>query len=472
MRAALLLMGLSLALLWAWLGQHPPLIADALTLAEVWQGLREGAGLGHWLFSSASSLFPDLAVTALATKLGANLLEAQRWHGFFLGVGLAWGMARLLQQLWGLPQWQARSFAAAGLILGLVLMPAQGFATVLYPGHHGWACVLALWTWAWALKQPEKARSWRPKLGLMLLWGLILASDRFFLLWALLPILVLSLPMLKPVRWRIALTVLGALAVSWLAGLGLRSTGAKVGVFKWAYAQAHAQELWMAFGKAAPALVLEHAWSLGIAVLGLGLWIGGALRAARPAWALGAWALALLASLAICVLAGAYGRYLLFPFWMLLLMTPALFAMRWPWLGPASMLLPALLGLLWLARPVPAETPLELRQAAWMDQMAEQRGLSYGIADYFHSRPLRLFSQRSLMVLPMLTPQPDLLLPYLWVVDRRLFPDDRLQTKPQFAVMNGLDPVAVQASLGKPVEILKNEGLELWIYKAPLKEKR
>lgn len=466
MRAALLLMLLALAVLWTWLARHPPVFADALTLAEVYQGLREGQGLGHWLFSTAPSLFPDLGATALATWLGRGLVEAQRWHGFFLGLGLGWGAARLLQQLWGLPKWQARAFAAAGLLLGLTLIPAEGLAAVLAPGHHGWACVMALWAWAWAMQQGGRPARFWPQWSLMLGWGLALASDRFLLLWALLPLLVLGFALPRGPRSRVWLTVLGAWPFAWLAGLWLRASGAKVGVFQWSYAQAHAHELLGAFKAAGPVLLQTHAWSLGFAAVGLALWIGAAFRAPRAAWALGAWALTLAASSAICLLAGAYGRYLLFPFWALLLMTPALVAMRWPWLGPASMLAPALLGLLWLAPPAASPVAAELRQSAWMDQMAEQRGLSYGVSDYFHSRPLRLFSAHGLQVLPMVS-QGTRLFPHLWVVDRRLFPDGQLQSQPQFAIVNGLDPGSVRATLGSPREVLQGEGLELWIYREP-----
>lgn len=467
MRAALLLMMLSLAVLWTWLAQHPPVFADALILAEIWRGLRDGQGLGPWLLPTSPSLFPDLGATVLATWLGQGLLEAQRWHGFFLGLGLGWGTARLVQQLWGLPKWQARAFAAAGLLLGLTLIPAEGLAAVLAPGHHSWACVMALWAWAWALKQAEKPARFWPKWSLMVVWGLALASDRFLMLWALLPLLLLALALPKAPRLRVWLTVLGAWPFSWVAGLWLRGTGAKVGVFQWTYAQAHAHELLTTFKAAGPLLLQTHAWSLGFVAVGLALWIGAAFRAERAAWALGAWLLALGGSVAICFLAGPYGRYLLFPFWAMLLMTPALIAMRWPWLGPASMLAPALLGLLWLAPKAGSGqpwVPIELRQSAWMEQMTEQRGLSYGISDYFHSRPLRLFSQRSLQVLPMLS-QGSQLVPHLWVVDRRLFPEGQLQAKPQFAIVNGLDPQSVRASLGQPKEVLQGEGLELWIYK-------
>jgi hypothetical protein len=285
-------------------------------------------------------------------------------------------------------------------------------------------------------------------------------------------LLFLSLGQPARARWRTDGTLLLALPVGWAGSVWLHATGAKAGIFRWGYALAHSTELWTAFKASAVTQVIESGGFLAVCALAGLLWMGAARRSSRAAWALGAWTIALLGSLAICLLMGLGGRYLLFPLWGLLLMTPALVAMRWPGLGPASMLLPALLGLLWLARPIPAETPLELRQAAWMDQMAEQRGLSYGIADYFHSRPLRLFSHRSLQVLPMLTPNAGLLIPHLWVVDRRLFPDDRLQAKPQFAVMNGLDPLAVRANLGQPKEVLQNEGLELWLFKDVPKEQR
>jgi hypothetical protein len=181
MRAALLLMMLSATVLWVWLLQHPPIFADALTLSEVWHGLREGAGLSPWLFSIAPSLFPDLGATALVSWWTPDLLLAQRLHGFLIGLGAGWGAARLIQQLWGLPKWQARAFAAAGLILGFVLTPVGGLGHLIAPSHHGWPCVVALFAWAWALEQADRPQPGRPSLGLGLFWGLTLAVDKFML---------------------------------------------------------------------------------------------------------------------------------------------------------------------------------------------------------------------------------------------------------------------------------------------------
>ncbi len=464
MRAALLLMALSLTVLWVWLARYPPLFADATIQAELWMSLKHGGGIGPWLFSIAPMLFPDLGAVALADLCSSNLVELQRWHGFFLASGLGWGGARWLEALWGRPAWQARAFSAAGLMLGFALIPPGGYAAVVAPNHHGWACVIALWAWAWALRQEIEARSAGPQWGLMLFWGLSLSMDRFMMLWTLLPLLLLSLGFSRGARQRVWLTVLGAWPVSWAGKALFNSSGAKAGVFRWSYARQHADEIWVSFKQGLPALFQGHGVALGLALLALLLWLGAAWRAKRPAWALAAWALSLGGSLAVCVLSAPTGRYLLFPFWSLLLAAPALLAMRRPWLGPASLLAPALLGLLFLAAPGPAQAPEELRQAAWMDQMAEQRGLSYGVSDYFHSRPLRLFSQRGLQVLPMISVGPALE-PHLWVVDRRLFPDGRLQARPQFAVLNGLDPQSGRAAYGAPKEVLQGEGLELWIFK-------
>jgi hypothetical protein len=465
MRAALFLMTLSLVLLWAWLGRYPALHADAMTLAEVWRGLQQGAGLGHWLFSTACSLFPDLGAMALASCWTQDLPQWQRWHGFFIGMGVAWGASRLMRQQWALSPWQARAFVGAGLCLGLAVCRPLGFGDLFSPGHHGWACVMALWAWAWALRQEERPSSWAYSLCLALPWGLTWASDGLFMVWALLPILFLGLQQSSWPRNRIIGCILLAAVLRWTALMGLRATGAKVGVFLWPYASAHAAELWLNFVHGLPAFLRDQALFLAVSVVAALLWAWLAWRNEGERRLLAAWALSLGASVGLCMLVGVSARYLLFPFWCLVLFAPLFLALAWPAWSPLSLLVPALLGLLWLAPGhAPALEPLELRQAAWLDAAMAQRGLSEGWSDYFRSRPLRLFSQRGLQVLPMISQAPDRVDPYLWVVDRRLFPEGQILSRPQFVVINGLDPGAVEARLGPPREKLQGEDLEVWVY--------
>jgi len=423
MRVGLLMMGLSLALLWAWLGRYPALHADALTLSEVWRGIQEGAGVGRWLFSTACSLFPDLGATALASLWTQDLVAWQRWHGFFIGMGAAWGAARLMRSLWDLSAWQARSFAAMGLALGLLLCQPSGFRDLFSPGHHGWACVMALWAWAWALRQEEGPSRWSYSLWLALIWGLTWASDSFFLLWGLLPVLILALGSSKWARDRMTATVLASWPLKWLALRWLRSTGAMVGVFRWSYAWQHAGERWPAFEQGMTPLLTEQRWILLAAALSLGLWLWHARLEKRARLPLLAWAFSLGASLLLCLLAGLGPRYLLFPVWCLILTLPALVALNWPALSAGVLMVPALGAVLWLApTQAPGADAMELRQAAWIDRLSIQYGLTQGWSDYFHSRPLRLLSQRHLQVLPMISAAPDHLDPYLWVVDRGIFP--------------------------------------------------
>ncbi len=215
-----------------------------------------------------------------------------------------------------------------------------------------------------------------------------------------------------------------------------------VGVFRWSYAWQHASERWPAFEQGLLPLLTEQRGILSAAALSVGLWLWLARREQRVRLPLLAWAFTLSASLLLCLLTGLGPRYLLFPVWCLILTGPALVALEWPGLSAGALMVPALGAVLWLA-PAPSAEAMELRQAAWIDQLSAQYGLTQGWSDYFRSRPLRLLSQRHLQVLPMISAAPDHLDPYLWVVDRRLFPDKLVLPRPQFVVINGLDPAVV-----------------------------
>jgi hypothetical protein len=461
------MMSLSLFVLWAWLGTYPALHADAMTLSEVWLGIQHGQGVGSWLFSGACSLFPDLGATALASCWTQDLAGWQRWHGFFIGAGVAWGAARLMRQQWDLNPWQARAFAAAGLILGLVLCQPLGFGALFSPGHHGWSCVMALWAWAWVLRQEQRPSSWGYSLFLAVVWGLTWASDGMFAVWGLLPVLFLALLQSSWPRNRIIVSFVFAWLVKKVALNRLEATGAKVGVFRWSYAQAHAAQLWQGFQQGLPGLLHGEAPFLIAGLLSLLLWTWLAWKRSQGWRILAAWALAAVCNGLLCVLIGSAPRYVLFPCWSLVLFAPAICARVFTREGSWSLLAPVLAGLLWLAPlHAPAEPALELREAAWLDQAMFSRGLSQGWSDYFHSRPLRLFSHAGLQVLPMISQAPDHVDPHLWVVDRRLFPDGLALARPQFVVMNGLDAGAIMARLGQPKERLQGEGLDVWVYGA------
>jgi len=169
----------------------------------------------------------------------------------------------------------------------------------------------------------------------------------------------------------------------------------------------------------------------------------------------------------LATLTGAMsGRYLYLLLLLPTLLLPALLAERWAWLDKAALLVPLLAALLWMGelRAQPAPSFEEPRQAAWLDQALSTRGLKYGWADYWHARPLRLFSRQGVVALPMATYTKELVEPFFWIGDRYLFLQGGALMRPQFVVLNGLEEAAVRAKRGKPMEVLQGEGLRVWIY--------
>jgi hypothetical protein len=128
---------------------------------------------------------------------------------------------------------------------------------------------------------------------------------------------------------------------------------------------------------------------------------------------------------------------------------------------PLALLVCGLLGVLWLGYLPPAgPEPPELAQAHWLDQVLAPRVLDSGLADYAHARPLRMLSARDLALAPVVT-EGGGLTPYLWSVDRKIF---AWSSRPQFVVLDGLDPAALRANLGPPAEVLSGAGMTVWIY--------
>ena len=71
-----------LSLLWAWLGLHPGLHADALYLWDLLARLQAGGRLGTWDLPPAPSLWPDLGLLYAAApfELVAAELPAPARH--------------------------------------------------------------------------------------------------------------------------------------------------------------------------------------------------------------------------------------------------------------------------------------------------------------------------------------------------------------------------------------------------------
>jgi hypothetical protein len=473
-----LLGGLWLAVLWAWLGLHPALHADALYLHDLLQALQAGRGLGGWDLPPAPSLLPDLGLLALVRWWSEELVGAQRLYGLLMGLGLWWALACLLATLLQWRQTDARAYAAAGLLLALVLSPLNtGFMQWAVPGHHGSAFVIALGLGAWGLRQKAMPSTWGRSLGLGLLLGLALHSDRLLWVWGCLPLGLLALRLNRAGQWRVLALLALAGALAWLLGQGVSATGARTAVLRWSYLATRSVQDWVAVLGQLPLLLKANPGLSLAATAAIGLWAWPMpQRHSGPRVLLLAWALVAASSLTLASVVGGYeGRYL-YPLLLPVVLLPAFLAERaWGWERPA-LLLPVLASLLWLASPTQkagaeAVQPLELRRAQALDAALAERGLRYGWADYWQARPLRLLSAQGTVCAPMISAggRVD---PYLWIGERGLFMQGDALQRPQFVVSNGLDPAALQAHVGIPPEIVTVQDLTVWmLVKATLRSK-
>ena len=464
-----LLGGLWAWTLWLWLGLHPVLHADALWLYDLLQGLGSGHGLGAWDLPPASSLFPDLLLLWVARLFSPDPQGAQRLYGLMLGLWLWRSLAHLLRELLDYPKAAARSLAAAGLLTALLLTPPDsGLGDWLLPGHHGAAFVAAVGLWAWALRQQRQPAGLIVTLSGAFWAGLLLACDNLFAFWAGLPLLFLLGRLRSGARWRVLTGVLVALLTAWLGHAALHATGARSAVPKLDRMLLRGWAFWWASLGQLPLLLRGLPGLVAAATAGLGLWLWPqAPRHSGPRVLVLGWVVSVLGTLGLAALLGSLtGRYL-YPLLLLpAALLPALLAERWPALNKAALLAPLLAALLWLgeARAQPAPDPEGPRQAAWLDQALGSRGLQYGWADYWHARPLRLFSRQGTVAAPMDTPSKDQVEPYFWIGDRFLFVRGDALTRPQFVVLQGLDADAVRAKRGQPKEVLQGEGLTVWVY--------
>jgi hypothetical protein len=464
-----LLGGLWLSALGVWLMLHPHLHADALYLLDLLQRLQGGSRLGLWDLPPASSLFPDLGLCWLAQRFRPEPAPCLWLYGLFLGFWLWIVLARLLRQLFDLEQSLSRAFAASGLLLLLLLAPADsGLSDWLLPSHHGTAFVGALSLWAWALRQREQASTWGATAWGAVPAGFLLGSDPFFGLWAGPALVLFSLRLRWPARWRLALGALLSVVVAAAFHWALHLAGARMRMMELEFVRQHAAE---GYRQAWPQVrgLLSGAPGLSLALLlGLGLWAWPLeSRHSGPRVAILAWALSLALSAFLFGATGFLGgRYLyLLPLPVLLL--PALLAERYPHVLAAALLGPALAALLLLLQPGQAAEALEQRQADWLDARLQERGLRWGWADYWRARPLRLLSHAGVVTVPMIeTPQG--LRPYFWIGDASLFGEGAALERPQYIVTTGLDEAMLRQRLGPPDEVLTGEGLTVWFKTAPV----
>jgi len=431
-------------------------------VADLWKDLWAGGRLGDWTMCPHPYVFPDLALYGIGGWFSGDIIGRQTSYGLVLGFLLWWLLSRLMERSWRLRGSQARSYAAAGLLVLLPFLDGDnGLGSVFYPGDHGGALLCSLAWLAWALKQERNPSSLGPVLWSGLLVGLTWASDQIVPAEVLLPGLLLSLGMDGGARRRVFASALLAGLVRWIVLYVWKSQGMQVAHYEWGYFWAHGGPNLAASGSLLLPYLARAFMPLALGLGSLGLLFAAARRTdAGPWFALGLLSL-LCSGLALGVMEGSMqGRYLSGFVWVCAPCLPLLASLRLQG-HPLPLLGGALLGLLWLGffQPPPA-VPEALRQAQWMDGVMASKGVNRGFSDYWHARPLRLLSGRGLELMPVITMGKGLQY-YTWSADRRAFGDQR---RPAFVILDGLDSAQVRATLGAPAGLLLGEGLTVWLY--------
>jgi hypothetical protein len=450
-----------LAVLKLWLGAHVALDADALGIADLWATLRAGGHLGDWAMGFHPYVVPDLFIYGLGTLFARDVVGRQIAYGLILGFLLWWTLSRFMVRFGGQKGSTARAYSAAGLLLFLPLCSdANDLGSVFTPGVHGGALLCTLVLLAWVLSLGAGTRRAASVFWVAMGLGCVWASDQIVAIVGVLPALILSFGMDGPARRKIW----GSAALAWIfRGLLLwywSALGMAASHYAWGYAWAHLGVLWGAAWSQAGQDLGTFGVVLGLCGLVVGLlWVQGR---ARPAgrYLVAALGLGLAFSLALGVLMGAVqGRYFSSLAWLFLPLLPLLasFALD----GQAMPLLAcALVGVMEWTGPGPSvPVPDVAAQASWLDAQMAARGLRFGVADYWHARPLTLFSHQGLELAPCIDVGGGLK-PYDWIVDRRVFGH---RGNEGFVVLNGLDPVSVQKALGAPLAVLSGAGLTVWV---------
>jgi hypothetical protein len=454
-----------LAVLKAWLGSHVALDADALGVADLWNSLHNGGHLGDWIMGPHPYVFPDLAIYGIGSYFAPDIVGRQVCYGLIQGFFLWWFLADLMKGMGHLEGSSARAYSAAGLLLLLpCLNAANGLGGALVPGYHGGALLCALAFLSWCVEQDRALSSLPGVLWAACLVGLVWASDQITPVWVLLPGLLLSLGLSGKARRRIW----GVAGLSWLArGLALfcwERMGMQVAHFRWSYFLGHAGAMLASLLVQCLPAMETALIPLLLGLLALALLSGRGKNLPLGAWLAAALVLMALFGLGLAALEGSIqGRYFIGFVWLSVPFLPLACSLR---LEGHSLPLAAagLLGLLCLGHFQADASPNQaLSQAQWLDSQSGARGLTQGLADYSHARPLRLLSQEGLVLSPVATTG-GALKPYAWIVDRRIFTQGRTV---QFVVLNGLDPAALRGALGPPFQELAAAGLTVWIYSKP-----
>jgi hypothetical protein len=465
-----LLGGLWLVALRLWLQAHLFLNADTLSVPEIWATLKAGGRLGDWSMGNHAFIFPDLLLYQIAAWLTPGVAERQVAYGLVLGFLVWWVGAGLAAELFYLKRSQARAYVAAGLAMGLPFLKEEsGLGQWFFPSHHGGAFLASLALSLWVLRQRQRPSGPAGVLWAGLLCGLVHASDGVFATWALLPALCLSLPQSWAMKARLAAVIVLSFLFKFLFITGLKAQGMKLLHFEWGYFLAHAHDLLSQAALQSSGFAASYAIPLGLAALFAGCLLWRWRSEPSPA-ALGlAWFGLLAVAVILASLQGQLsGRYLTWCLWVPAMLGPAWVASRWPALGRWALILPAGLAFFWVtlfSPPIPADQP-EQRQAAWLDTQLTQRGVHLGWSDYWHSRPLRLFSRQGAQLVPVITDWGGLQA-FEWVSYRPFFAVDPELKHPQFVVLNGLDPAKVVDRLKRKGEEVQGEGLTVWFYQPP-----
>jgi hypothetical protein len=465
----LLLGALWLLVLRLWLQANLFLNSDTLSVPEVWASLKAGGRLGDWSMGNHAFLFPDLALYQIAAWSTPGIAGRQVAYGLLQGFFAWWLGSNLAVRLFDLRPSSARACTAAGLILGVVFLKAEsGLGQWFFPSHHGGALLASLALSWWVLGQ-RQVSSWPRVLWVGLLCGLVHASDGVFATWALLPAFCLSWPLGWPARRRVWAVMGLSFSVKILLQAYLKSQGMKQLHFLWSYFFQHSGQLLEQARSQSAAFAVAYALPLSLALALAILWLSRWRREPVQA-ALGlAWFGLLATAILLAFLQGQLaGRYLTWCLWVPAMLGPAYLASRWHQLSVGLVAACAMIGFFWLTLfgpPVPPDQP-EQRQAEWLDVQLAQRGITQGWADYWHARPLRLFSRQGAQVIPVISDR-DELKPFEWVSRRQTFSWDPDLKRPQFVVLNGLDPAKVRARLKAKPQLIEGEGLQVWFFGPP-----